>query len=384
MTESRGSFKIMAGALLQAITRILPVVPAKHQRDVLKCFKFICSVNPSKLTIQASDMETYISINLTQSLEVDRAGSFLVSAADLAELLKSTSPEEELNFLVQNSSVTVTLVDPKNPTPEETGGVAASKFVWGLLDVEDFPPFASLPEKQICKITLEGLVFSTALSQVIFATAEKNHPKYAYTALCLVMEKANLSLIGSDSRRVSLLDVVIEGPENPIQILVPPESAKHAARIFEDQTFTLALGNNVLCAYDESAYLVMPTIEGNFPAVKKYIPKYPYNLSLIYKEFLPCLKKAMLAADAHSTLRIELSPNMMHLSTSTRERRREARSQIPVTYSGPSLKTAVDGDNLLQALKAVKCDLDMHFDVKGGPLLFTKDNYCYMLSPKEI
>lgn len=382
--ESCGSFKILAGVLAHAINRILPVVPAKHQRDVLKCFKLICGINPSKLTIQASDMETYISINITQDLEVERAGTFLVSASDLSDLLKSTSSDEGLNFLVEKNSVTVTLVDPKNPIPEETGGVAASKFVWGLLDVQDFPPFAQLPEKQVFKISIEGLVFSTALSQVVFATAEKNHPKYAYTALCLVLEKTNLSFIGSDSRRVSLLDIPIEGPDVPIQVLVPPESAKHTARIFEDQTFTLALGHNVLCAYDEDSYLIMPTIEGNFPAVKKYIPKYPYNLALSYKEFLPCLKKAMLAADAHSTLRIELSPNMMHLSTNTRERRREARSQIPVVYSGPALKTAVDGENLLQALKAVKTDLDMHFDIKGGPLLFTRDNYYYMLSPKEI
>jgi DNA polymerase III subunit beta len=365
------AFKIKASTLGQAISSAISVVPTSQKaRDILKCFKIKAfrESDQDRLSLQTSDLEMFLSIEITDNdLMVETAGEFVVPALPFYEFIKSVIADSLSVKVEENGVIQLSATD--------------TSFEIGSQDLDEFPPFSLSQEGTTVKIAIDE--FKEALDKVAFAVADKNHPKFNFTAVCLVLDSTTLSVMGGDSHRASLAVTPLVGPTTPIQILVNPKPLEQIVKTFSGE-IELTVGKYHLAARSGSSFLSTQGLNGEFPPIKNILPQHPTSITLNAKEFLSYVKKALLATDSRNTLRILIKKDMMCLSTKTQEQRKSAKVNYTLPYNGPEFEFSIDGKYLTDVLKVVNGEIMLYFNENGGPLLFTQEKFDHLMAPMEV
>lgn len=122
--------------LAQALGALVPIIPKKPSRDILKCFRIKVSLgNPDSMHIYAASdhMETFASFAVTNGVVVKKAGEFVVPAKDFYDYIKA----------IETDQVTI------ETEGEATVRIKADStcFEAGLQDIEEFPNFPEVPDE---------------------------------------------------------------------------------------------------------------------------------------------------------------------------------------------------------------------------------------------
>lgn len=234
-------------------------------------------------------------------------------------------------------------------------------------------------------ISVDVHAFQQAFKRVSFAVAKEGDPKFTFTAICVRVSPKDIYLMGSNSHRASIGKIDISAPGIvTTQVLVTPNSLAQINRMF-DKTFKLYFGKNAIVAKDSDNTLFMRIVSGNFPDIKKYIPTYQNQLVVDAEDFLSQVKKAALAINKSSTLKLSLSKNLITLTSQSRRPRKSAKIDWVIQYSGKEIEFALNCTYLSDVLKvADSSGITIHFGEDNQPLLFTQPNFQYMMVPQEI
>lgn len=356
----------------EAINALLPVIPNKPQRDALKCFKI--DVTLQGVRISATDLDIYARTELRAGVLAESEFECVVPAQVLAEVIRT----------VETDRVTVQLQD------DDTVAITTekSKFEIGTQDLDEFPSFPMQPDDEENWVTVAVDELSFALNRVLFAVAEKGHPKWgALSAVSLEIANEHLLFIGTDQRRASLANLRVPGATQKFQVLVNPAGLEVIPKIFTGE-IKLYLGEaNSLFMKSETSVLISRLIHGNFPPVKSLIPKNNDTIITISpSDLMKQVKKASLATDSGNQLKVEITENKICMSAKAREQRKRADVEYEVQYDGPAIKFAINCQYLMELLKAAaKQDtITLHVgDVTRAPLMFKQDGFCHLLVPQD-
>ena len=362
------SFSVKSVPFNQALSTLLPVIPtAKNARDICKSFCFSVCQNPDRLILRATDLEMFCSLTLDDGVMVESKGEFLAPAQTIVDFSRSVT-DIEFRFVVEENGVI------QLRTSDST-------FEVGSQDLEEFPPFPEMPEGTVFEVEPEA--FQEALEKVAFAVGDKHHPKYNFTAVCFSFADGVLSLVGSDSRRASVAALPLAGPPLQRQVLLSLKALEEIPKLFS-QTFRLVVGQFAVVAVFKENYLHLPIINGAFPSVKDFLPKHPHAFSFDATQMLHYVKKACLAVDSQNTLRVSFGKTGISFSARTKEQRKAAQVSLEIPYQGPDFEFAVNGQHLIEVLKASKGEVSLQFNPDGGPLLFQQDSFQHLMVPMEV
>lgn len=357
------------------LNALVSVVPNKPQRDALKCFKIEAIPGlPDKVRISATDLEVFARTDLTDGVVVVTGGEFVIPAQILVEFIRTVESEKFDMVLQENDSVLIT--------------ADSGKFEIGTQDLDEFPSFPLQPDDSEDWIEIPLPELSKALTRVLFAVAEKGHPKWgALSAVSMEVVEDSLLFIGTDQRRASLAHISLATTPKKWQALVSPTGLEIIGKLFS-QSAKLYFGeSNSLFLRSEKSVLISRLIHGSFPPVKSLIPKSNDKMFTIEPAaLLKQVKKASLATDASNALKVEISNNKICLSTKTRQERKKADVEYSVQYTGPSIKFGVNCQYLLELLKASgrQDNLEVHIgDITRHPVMFKQDGFLHLLVPQD-
>lgn len=359
------------------LEKFMSLVPNRPNRDILKSLKICCKQYVKKesendyLLIQATDLETFLTCRLTSSLITTREGKFVIPARTLLDYVKTLREEDPITF----ESTEENLIKINSGT---------TQFEIAEQDIDEFPKFPELPEiSELDWINVPLDAFNEVLSKVDFAVAHEGDPKYAFTAICLLLEKDSLTLMGSDSHRVSIGNVPINNKLEK-KILVTPKSLVQISETF-DTDFQLYFGETNFIAKSETTYLISRIVSGNYPDVKKIVPTHPNTVKLNVPVFLSEVKKVAIATDKSHLVKLSLETNKLKLSSKTREQRKAASVEYSIDYQGPSVALGINCQYLLDLLKAAnKEEIELKFNTSRNPVLFIQSGFKHIISLMEI
>jgi len=375
------TFKINTALLKATLESSLPAVPAKPSRDILKCFKFVTTQGPKgEIEIFATDLERYLAVKIPREIpdgtgakksayEVTLEGSFAVPAAIFLDYIKA----------IDEAFVDIVL------TTESTLQVIAgtSIFQVGVMDIEDFPDFPKLPDT-LSWIDVEAASLASCLQRVLFAVAEKGHPKWGgLSSVCFELSGDKLSLIGTDQRRASVATIPLNKkvPEAK-ELLVAAPTLKAITKIF-DGTISLSLDNpNSMIFRSGFTTLFVRLVSGAFPPVKNFIPSnYSDKLLIDAKSFLREVKRVALATDA--LLEMELRKDKVILKAKTKEDKKEAKVEYAWVSTASDIDLAIDAEYLIDVLEVCDSKIEMCYATCTKPLLFKSEGFEHLIVPKE-
>lgn len=366
------SFTIDTRELSDALSAVTPVVPRKPPRDVLKCVKFKASAGTEdSLELSVTDLETYVVVKVTNGVMIQNTGEFVVPAQIMNEYVKS----------LESDTVDITLTDKGLIQISEQG----AQFEVGIQDIDEFPDFPKPPQAD-SGIQVDVADLFQALDRVAFAVAGAGHPRWgALSAVCVELSEDAITLIGTDQHRASLASIPVT-TELKDQYLVNAKPLAVLNKVF-DQPVTLSFTNNAVVFSTDTRSMHIRLMQGNFPPVRQFVPNHTNVLKIDPRSFLKQVKKASLAADEHSSLKIVIKGDKIGLHAKTRIQRKLAKVEHGLDdYDGPDFEFAVNCKYLIDLLKAANSneELEMQFNKNSQPILFKQNRFNHVMVPVEV
>jgi DNA polymerase-3 subunit beta len=364
-------FKIKAGKLANSLSSLMPIVPAKPNRDTLKNVKL--SVNKN-LTLMVSDAEIYAQLVIDGSnITVLKEGEILVPAQAFLDFIKSFGSDNDISIEHDDDNSAVLKIE-----------CDGSKFEIGIQDLDEFPHFPEIPDNAE-KFEISAEEFARLINKSEFAAADKNNPRLELNAVCILCSNDDISLMATDTKRMAIASSKLKNPVmEDRKLLVTPRALAQITKMATTGDVNLLVSSSTLFVKSEFSCLSVQLIDAKFPPINDLIPNYSKSIKLQTTDFMNHLKQAFLAADSKNTVRFRIKENEIVLSARIREQNKNATVKYKCEYKEEPVEVAFDGKFLLDALKAAETsEILFSFEESDQPLYFTEPGFQYILAVQE-
>ncbi|MCS6971899.1 MAG: DNA polymerase III subunit beta [Turneriella sp.] len=336
----------------KAIRRIDSIVPNRDTAAIVS--NFLISLEPKTVRITASDMETTACITIPA--QTQKNGEFIVPGKRFLEFVSSLiSPE-----------LIVEVQQAEDPDQESNffrvvlsgrGGIAA-RYVMSGNTAEHFPALQRFDSSRLFNVPTALLAEMIRKTQHSISQEDN---RYIYNGLCFQSSGDQLTLVGTDGRRLAAITRRLPEPANLPQ---DSDTVVHAKAIREIQKL-LDISEVAMIGVAEREFLVQVgdaqlstrLLEGKFPDYKKVIPKeMAVELELSREKLTDALLQIRPVTEPPSQLCRMLFDNKTILLTAQSANQG---SQVEVTldtdYTGEKVELGLNVNFLLDVLKVLDC-----------------------------
>lgn len=375
------SLSINTKKITDAMHAIVAVIPSKPERDVLGCVKILAKNDSGThvLELHATDLTQFFSIKISEELVVNCEGEIVVPGQLLFDFLKT----------VEQETITLKLVENINCLVEENNdlGEQIAQFKIETKDLEEFPVWHH-DYDTLCA-TLNADQVKHALSKILFAVAEKGHPRLgAINCVYLTIKDNNFIFGSTDKARASLVSIDPENIESSFDnsiYLLPAKPLENIGKIFEED-IDFYVSTNTVCFCNEYSSLSLKIEDDNYPPIltifDKTRTKNIHSIAIDPKTFLKDAKKAALAVEKGHSLKLVLSAHGFTFRTNLG--RKYANIKHALNYQGSEVEFSLDPKCLAEVLKSANDDQEMllNFSRSDQAILFNQENYDHVLMQK--
>jgi DNA polymerase-3 subunit beta len=361
---------IARGALLDAVSTVSRALSSRTTLPILSGIHI--SAQKDSIILQATDLE--VSIRTSAVGRVEEPGQTVIPGRLLTDIIRSL-PE---------AAVTLDMSQP---------GVASitcgqSSFTMKTLAPDDYPKFPTVEPSETVELPTE--VFSHVVHQVARAVS-RDETRPVLTGILVVIDSGILRMVATDSYRLCVKEVAIEGVVGNIELVVPGKAMEDVAKLAgSTETITLGVSENQVIFTFEDTTFISRRIEGSFPNYRQLLPKEYTTRAIVDRlELLEAVKRVSLMAQHNAPIRVGISTSnhTLTLSAMTQEVG-EAREDIPVTPEGEDLEIAFNHGYLLDGVSISEGDtvaLEVTSPLKPGVLKPADgDGFIYLLMPVRL
>jgi DNA polymerase-3 subunit beta len=333
----------------------------------------------SNVLLQAADGEirlttTDLDVGIRGSIEaqVDRPGATTLPARRLATIVRE----------LPTSEVTIE-VDSKNAATIKSG---PSFFKILGLPESDFPP---LPAFEGAKaFTIKQADLRDGLKKTAYAISN-DETRYVLNGILCSFKENKLTLVATDGRRLSLVDLELEFPKSQeADVIVPAKAVAELQRLLgAEGEVKMSVSENQVAFQVNGTLLVSKLIEGNYPNYRQVIPaETRERITLERQLFLDSVHRvSLLASDKSNSVKLVFSKGEIEIAANTPEIG-EAHETLPVNYKGREFSIAFNPDFLMAPLRNLETDeiyLDLIDEMSPG-VIKTQSSFLYVLMPMRI
>jgi DNA polymerase-3 subunit beta len=326
-------------------------------------------VDDDQLTVTGTDLE--LTIRLTVPVHVDQAGSAVVPARLVADIVKA----------LPAGAVEVSLGDD-----EMAISAGRSQFSVRPLSLSDYPAQVE-PEAEPVTLTAEQM--TDALRQVVRA-ASTDDARAVLTGVLIAADDEGLKMVATDSYRLAVRDL----PQSSMlgagqKVLVPGRALAELQRILTDETELVArLGAREAVFEAGDTRLTTRLIEGEYPNYRNLLPSsYPNLLTVGRDALMEALRRVKILAQDSTPVRLTLGGDTVQLTAITQDVG-NAHEEIDATYEGAEMTVAFNPDYLVAGIDAIDGDevtLATMDPMKPAVLRGVgHDEYLYLLMPVRV
>ena len=326
--------------LLTLIGKIQGVIPSKPSLPILSYI--VMEAKDHQLVLTASD--ALVSVKTYSAAHVSQEGKIAVPAKNFFSLVREIT-SLTLEIEVQGSMVYVK--------------AGSSLFKLHGVPAEEFPSFPSYAENHFIPIhapTLKELFTRTA-----FAVA-KEDSRQALNGLCLQLTSQQLTLIGTDGKKLAKITADLDPQELQGQFIIPLKTVEEMIQALDDDTTSrLYLASDRVALETSSTLVISKLLVGEYPDIYRVIPqKTSVNLHLHREELISLLRQiSLFISELNQSVRFIFRTGELELA-STRGEVGEGKVSMPVDYEGEPLEIALNPFFFIEILKRCQ-DTTVHF-----------------------
>ncbi|WP_175987423.1 DNA polymerase III subunit beta [Bacillus sp. Marseille-Q1617] len=314
-----------------------------------------------------------LSIDGVKVLDVIQPGSVVLTARYLSEIVKKLPGDIHVEA---NEKQTVTLRSDEIVT--SLNGIHA----------EEYPSLPEMDESN--QMRIPGVDLIEMIKQTVFAVA-KSETRPVLTGVNLSFDKNHLTCAATNSHRLALKELTIDSTITG-SFIVPSASLNEFVKLFQNESgyIDLFATASYMVFKSSKATLFTRLIEGNYPNVSVLIPKDSKTIvTSDTKRLLKGIDRACLFASEwkNNNIFLEIKDGMkMKISSNSSEIGRIEETQMIKSMEGEGeLSISLDGDFLMDALKAVKEEeIRLSFGGSMKPVLIEpvgNPSYLHLISP---
>ncbi len=362
--------------LLRELQLFQGIVERKNTIPILA--NVLMEAKGEEVRFLATDLE--VALRSQCAATVAKNGSLTIPAKKFYEIVRSL-PETNIRIT------------------EEKGGVkvAADGFDSRIqtLPKEDFP---KLPESggattaMLSRASLKEMVAKTQFA----ITGEDT--RYFLNGALFVLQPDSMSLIATDGHRLALVAVAREPKatahgEQEIKAILPKKTLGELARLLTEDEGDVRYerGENHLFFDVGKRLLISRTIDGQFPAYERVIPKgNDKHIEFERDRLANAVKRvALLSNERSRVVKFRTEKGKVDITSSSPELG-EARETLAVEYAGPAVEICFNAQYVLDFLSAVATDvvaLELKDEVSQAlmkPVGAEGYDYTYVIMPMRV
>ncbi|MGB4440758.1 MAG: DNA polymerase III subunit beta [Coriobacteriia bacterium] len=361
---------IARGELLEALSVVSRGLSSRTTLPILSGVHV--AAHGDTVVFQATDLE--VSIKTSCKGRVEQAGQTVLPGKLLTDVTRSL-PE---------AAVTI------DTTAQGVAAVTCgqSSFSMKTLSPDDYPKFPEVDASQT--VTLPTDTFSHVVHQVA-RSVSRDETRPILTGILVVVEEGILRMVATDSYRLCVREVPLEGAGSDIELVVPGKAMEDVAKLIGSAE-TVSLGvaeNQVIFSFGETTF-ISRRIEGTFPNYRQLLPKEHTTRAVVDRmELLEAVKRVSLMAQHNTPLRVRIAveEHTLTLSAATQDIG-EAVEDVQVTPEGEDVEIAFNHAYLLDGVSVAEGDtiaLEVTSPLKPGVLKPAQgDDFTYLLMPVRL
>ncbi len=363
--------------LLRELQLFQGIVERKNTIPILA--NVLMDAKGSEVRFAATDLE--VGLRSRCKAEVARSGSLTLPAKKLFEIVKAL-PDTDVRI------------------EEEKGGVkvAAERFDSRITTMprDDFP---SLPESSgVAEATLSRDAMRQMVAKTQFAITGED-TRYFLNGALFVLKAKEMSLVATDGHRLALVSVKRDGEgdaggdDQESRIILPKKTLLELGRLLGegDDSVRFEKGENHLFFEVGGRVLISRTIDGQFPAFERVIPKAnDKSISFERDRLTSAVKRvALLSNERSRAVRFQIEPGQV-IVTSNSSEFGEAKEVLPVEYTGTALTICFNAQYVIDFLGVVETEqvaLEFKDEMSQAvmkPVGAEGYDYTYVIMPMRI
>lgn len=331
---------------------------------------FLLTAKNGEISLFSTDLEVGVKCSVLG--EVIEEGTIALPGKRTLELIREF-PKGDVEISTEKNSTTIKC--------------AKTRVQINTLPSDDFPNF---PEIIGQKVSLKGDLLKSMVQKTILAVS-REESRYTLTGLYLSIKGDNIEMVGTDGRRLSLIEETItaEAVKQKKSCILPVKTCNEIARIMTDEEIILTLGEKQVNFVQKNISLTSRLIEGEFPDYTKVIPNnFQQKLIINRQELIEAVTRAyVLTKEKGGSVKFDIQKDSIIISSKVSEVG-ESSEQIMIKNAEKEIKIAFDPEYMLDALKVIggkEIFVGLN-STKEAALFRPMDNekFAYVLMPMEI
>lgn len=321
-----------------------------------------------ELTTYSTDLET--SIKSIMEVKMLEKGKAVVPARILINILKS----------LKESKIELEL---DKPTNQVKIACENALFTLNTLSLEEYPGFPEIKKENYIKINLNKFRNLVIKAQ---KAASLDEGRAILTGVLLEIEEGLLSMVATDSYRLSLVKENIDTGRPPIKVVIPSKVLDSIVKSeYKDSDIGINIEENQISFYLEGDnkkknIIVSRLLSGKFPEYKQLIPKSLKNNIVINKEkMLDVVKRISSISQDNIPVKLTIDKGKVTVSMSVREIGSSS-EEFEVSYGEEKIEIAFNPEFLMDGINIMdEKNIILSIEESLKPILIKSEKNKYLI-----
>lgn len=336
------------------------IVNITDRKQIIPTLSFILvQKKGSSLLFTGSDIETEITVNISNFNSIDSDFSFLLPGRIFYDIC-SLSSDGEIYVKVDNENKIVI-------------NAQSSNYQLVGLNPKEFPVYRENQNGYLWQMNLYGKQIKRLIKKTAFAADDQNVRQYL-KGLMFTVQDNQVRVVATDSHRLAFAkENLLSGGINGLQAFVlPKKAALELQRIFSDEDeILIQVTENYLKLSANNLIIFTKLIGGKFPDYYKLIFGEKGNfITLSTSALLQAINKVGILVDEKLRL-IKLSISQQKLVVDSDTENQEANDFLPLEYQGEELDIMLNLEYLRETIKQIDTEqVNIYFKDSKQAVIF--------------
>ncbi len=356
------------------LKEIILALDFTSQRNTLSVVSnVLLETSDNNLTIKATDQK----IGFTTTIEVEtiESGVTTVFCDKLLSILRAL-PDEHIVFEEIGEKL---FIHPQNKSID---------FSLRTISSDKFPKLETFPTESYFPIAQKD--FFEMIDQTIFAISD-DETRYFMNGVYIEQKANTLTMVATDGRRLSFIERKFETDFADFNPVIIP--AKFLTLLKKGGTgegeISLYITESIIFASFGSVLMYSTLIKGQFPNYRRVIPGHQPNICTIeIQKMNEALKRvSLLVENKAKRIYLDIEDNFITISSEESDFG-QAKEIIPCTYTGPSVRLAMNYSYVVSPLRVMQSkDFDLCFTEANKAVTIQPNpekDYFHIIMPMQI
>ncbi len=330
-------FSISSAELKEQLQIVSGAINSNPVLPILEDFLF--QVEDNKLTIVATDLETFVTAELEVNAEAE--GSVAIPAKILVDTLKQL-PTQPITFEVNLETFAISIT---------------SAFGHYELAGEDGNDFPKIPQPdEVDQVEMPAVLLLEGINKTLFATSGDDL-RPAMTGVFLELSEDGITFVATDAHKLVKYTFTEITPELNTSLILPKKALNLLKNALADSAGAVKLSFSKSNAffYFDNQQLVCRLIDSRYPDYNSVIPKNnTQRMSVVRQDLLNSLKRiANYANKTTNQVKLHIAEKGLTIEAEDLDFSNKAREQMPCYFEGEDLEIGFNAKFLIEMLGVI-------------------------------